>query len=184
MVKEFCSEMVIAVQESTDATERICREYTDNILLHPHQSPEESKDAIMEQVKTEWTLWLDADETMSLPLIRFIETFNPAAYKQYDAIRVPRINYINGLVVEVNEGKDTQFRIIRNTVRWNPKLQGQRIHIHPMVQNPFYLDCPIYHHRTLEKIERTTKRWNELEPKTEKPCNEYLARVKEALSNS
>jgi hypothetical protein len=70
---------------------------------------------------------------------------------------------------------------MKPSVRWNPKLQGQRIHINPIVKNPIYLEYPIYHNRTLDKIEKSTRRWNELEPKTEKACNDYLKRVKQEL---
>ena len=63
--KGFFADMVIAVQISNDGTEQICAEYTPNILYHPAQSPEESKDEIMSLVKAPWAFWLDADEVMN-----------------------------------------------------------------------------------------------------------------------
>lgn len=172
--------MCLAVQKSEDGTMQIAQEYTGNILVHPSQSPEESKDAIMETVTTDWTFWLDADEYPSLALINFVKDFNPS-YFHHDSIKFPRLNYIDGYHIEANQGKDEQYRVMRSSVRWMPKEQGRRIHIFPLVQNPMSLPYPIYHYRSLEKIRRQTERWNSLEPQTADACTKYLKDVEEAL---
>lgn len=173
--------MCIVVQESQDGTLQIVQEYTGNIIMHPAQSPEESKDEVMDRVNSDWTFWLDADEYPSTGMINFVRDFNPNQFPTNDSFKFPRINYIDGYHIEANQGKDEQFRILKSSIRWYPKEQGRRIHIHPKVINPWLAPFPLYHYRDIEKIERQTARWNELEPKTAEACNQYLAKVKEEL---
>ena len=179
----LCEQMVIGVQKSDDDTLNICKEYpTAKVIEFSDKlAPEECRDEIISQVKTRWTFWLDADELPSIDLILMLEHADLPISS--DAIKFPRINYINGKHIEANQGVDEQFRLIRSDVRWNPKQQGRRCHIYPLVKNPVSLPFPIYHHRTLEKIEATTKRWNELEPQTEYECNLYLTQVKQRLKH-
>jgi hypothetical protein len=168
----------VVVQQSEDNTVKIAKEYGE-VLERPSESPEESKDFLMEQIQTGWTWWLDADELPSIQMIDFVRGFDERAFNHVDGILFPRINYINGKHIEANEGgSDKQFRMMRSSIRWNAKAQGQRIHINPDVPRWILIDIPLYHHRTLEKVERMTKRWNELEPKTAKYCDEYLEKVK------
>lgn len=180
IAKELEMEIKVVVQESEDATLSICKEYGE-VFEHPAQSPEASKDFLIQQVKPGWTFWLDADEVPSLPLIEFVSSFNEETFAKWDGIIVRRINYINGLHIEENTGVDWQFRLLKSTVRWDIENQPYTIHINPVVPDSkrFTLKgFPLYHHRSLEKIERTTKRWNELEPRTAEYCNDYLRKVK------
>lgn len=178
---KLCRRMVIAVQESDDNTLKICQDYPATIIQRPSESPEESRDFIMEQVKTPWTFWLDADEFPSLSVINTIERFEPWLIAGSDAMSFVRINYVNGITVTGGQDKDKQFRLLKSDVRWNPKQQGRRIHIYPQVKNPIHSDKEIYHYRTLEKIKRQTERWNELEKSTQKACNDYVTKIEEEL---
>jgi hypothetical protein len=173
--------MIIAVQKSDDNTLKICKEYTSNIIERPSEGPEESKDFIMEQVKTPWTFWLDADEFPDLYTIRFLEQCNPALLFGYDSISFIRINYVNGIKIEGGQGIDRQYRLIRKDIRWRPDYQGKKIHIHPMIKLPRESSYIIYHHRTLEKIKTMTERWNELESKSIDECNQYVINVEKEL---
>ena len=184
IAKELCKDIVVAVQKSEDKTLQICREYPAIILERPVESPEDSRDAVMELVKTPWAFLFDADEVPSIGLIHFLEDFDPSKYPQADGWKFDRINYINGQHIEANESREWQFRLIRADVRWDTAKQGQQIHILPLVKNEmFYANGVIYHHRTLDKVIRMTDRWNELCPKTIGVCNRYLSKVKEALNN-
>jgi glycosyltransferase involved in cell wall biosynthesis/predicted SAM-dependent methyltransferase len=179
--------LMLGVQESSDGTERIAREYTKNVFLYPAQSPEESRDELMGHVTTPWAFFLDADEYPSMGLVEFLRGFAPQDYGRDgfggpDAFRFPRINYIDGFVVEANQDRDEQFKLLRSGVRWNPVGQGQRIHINPQVSNSILVEVPIYHHRSLEKIRRQTARWNELEPGTKVLCDVYLQQVEDAVA--
>lgn len=181
LVKSLFDNIIIAVQESDDETLQICREYTDNIIVRHSEGPEESKDFIMEQVKTPWTFWLDADEFPSLSMIRMLEQVDPAVLFGYDSVSFIRTNYIDGLIIEGGQGIDRQYRMMRSDVRWNTKAQGKVIHIHPLVKKTLESDLIIYHHRTLEKVKRMTERWNSLEPKSVNDCNLYVKNVEKEI---
>lgn len=180
--RSFFSNIILVVQNSEDGTLSICREYTGNIIERPSESPEESKDFIMEKVITPWTFWLDADEIPSQSVIRYLETFDPLLVLNHDAISFNRINYIDGYAIDGGQGNDVQFRMMRKDVRWKTKERGKRIHIHPIVDYPLKIERDIYHHRTLEKVEKLTERWNNLEPQTKGVCDQYLKKVKEELA--
>ena len=182
LAKSLFRQVVIVVQQSDDDTLKICTEYPAEIIERPAESPEESKDFIMHQVRTPWTFWLDADEFPSLETIEYLQTFDSYTLAGYDAVSFVRVNYIDGLIIEGGQGEDHQFRLIRSDVRWNPKAQGRRIHIHPLVKHSKHLSKVIYHHRSLEKVERQTERWNELESQTKGACDEYVKKVKEELA--
>lgn len=182
VAKALCYDMILVVQDSQDNTLKICKEYTERVIQRPAESPEESKDFIMENIMTPWTFWLDADEMPSFELMDYLTYFSGAP--GYDGIKFPRINYINGLHIEANQGKDEQFRLLERSVRWKPKEQGKRIHIHPIVKNSMLLDFPIYHHRSLEKIKRQTERWNELDPSLKSVCDQYVSDVIKELNKN
>lgn len=173
--------MIIGVQQSDDATLEIAKEYTKNIILRPSESPEESKDFIMEKVKTHWTFWLDADEFPSVSLMRWLETLSFFDLTSYDSVSFLRVNYIDGLIIEGGQGIDKQFRMMIKHVRWNTKLQGKRIHIHPIVRNTLQSNLVIFHHRSLQKIKDQTERWNQLEPLTKEACDKYVKDVEKEL---
>lgn len=181
LAKDVFTHIVIGVQKSEDDTLKICKEYADEVVERPEESPEESKDHIMAAVKTPWTFWLDADEYPSLSTIRQLEMIEIPDTIGYDAFSVIRINYVDGLEIEGGQGTDRQFRLIRSDVRWDTKKQGRRIHIHPIVVNPKQTNWTIYHHRTLQKIKNQTERWNQLESSTVTACNEYVKNVEREL---
>jgi hypothetical protein len=182
--KGFFADIIIAVQTSDDGTEQICAEYTTNILHHPPQSPEESKDEIMSLVKTPWAFWLDADEFPSKELMEELVNFNPDNFKQFDSIGFPRINYVDGFRIQVDPDQtDRQWKLLKNTVRWNVKKQSAKIHIPPMVYYKVASNSPIYHYRSFEKVDKRTDRWNELEIKTKPFCDKYRDDVRKELEN-
>jgi hypothetical protein len=181
LATELFSHIVIAVQDGDDETLQICQEYPAELIRRPAESPEESKDYIMAEVKTQWTFWLDADEFPSLDLIKYLDTFYSDTLVGYDAMSFLRINYIDGLIIEGGQGEDRQFRLIRSDVRWNPKVQGRRIHIHPQIKYPLLSQKKIYHHRSFDKVKKQTQRWNELEESTRGACDQYVAKVEEEL---
>src|SRR6267154_2264846 len=49
---------------STDGTLAICREYTDWIVQHEYANSATQKNWAMEQIRTDWTIQIDSDETL------------------------------------------------------------------------------------------------------------------------
>lgn len=182
---DFANQMfrrkIIVVQESDDDTLKICQEYPCEIILRPAESPEESKDYIMEKVETLWTFWLDADEVPSVSVIRLLDRFDPLLMGEDDAVSFVRINYIDGHIIQGGQGDDRQYRMLRKDVRWGVRGEKRNIHVHPKVTKPHATDRVIYHHRTLEKVIKQTERWNELCSETKGACDKYVEEVKKEL---
>jgi hypothetical protein len=182
MVKPLVTEMHLGVQPSDDDTLKIAREYTENVYELPAQAPFYSKDFLMSQVKTPWACWFDADEILSIPLYNYLSGLDFSLMGEYEAIRVPRINYINGVICEGGQEKDHQFMILRKDVRWNPTPE-RAIHIWPKVTQHFTIEFPVYHIRSLDKIVKRTKDWDVIQPDLTEVCHGYVDKVKEELNN-
>lgn len=186
IMKPVCKEMYLGVQKSNDHTLKICREYTKNVFERQPEAPEYTKDFLMSKVKTKWAVWFDADEIPSYQLINYLLTTDFRSLMSYEAIRVPRINYVDGVYVEGKQKLDWgdkidhQFMILRKDVRWNPTPE-RSIHIWPKVTNHFAINCPVYHHRTLAKIVSRTKDWDRINPEMKEQCNSYAYDVELAV---
>jgi hypothetical protein len=178
--------MYLGVQKSQDHTLKICREYTNNVFEREPEAPFYSKDFLISQVKTKWACWFDADEIPSYQLVNFLEATDFSKLMEWEAIRVPRINYVDGVLTEGGQTFfwgdkcDHQFMILRNDVRWNPTPE-RSVHIWPTVQYHFAINYPVYHHRTFEKIVSRTKDWDRINPEMKKECNEYAFNVEEDI---
>jgi len=176
-MKHVCKEMIIVVQKSDDHTLKICKEYTKNVFEREPEAPFYSKDFLMSKVKTKWAVWFDGDEIPSYQLINFLLTTDFSKLMDWQAIRVPRINYVDGIKCSGNQKEDYQFMILRNDVRWEPTPE-RAIHIYPKVQLHFAINCPVYHHRSLKKIENRTGDWDKIQPDLKEACHKYLDSVK------
>jgi hypothetical protein len=172
--------MLIVVQPSDDATLKICQEYTPNVIERKIEPPEVSKDIIMRHLETPWMFYLDADEFPSLAVIRMLERIEPYELIGKDSVSFIRVNYVDGIIIEA-QGIDRQYRMLKKSVRWNCKQQGQLVHIHPLVKSVKESNLFIYHHRTFDKVKRQTEVWNNYEPKTKDACNQYVKDVEKEL---
>lgn len=188
IMKPVCKTMILVVQPSEDITLKISKEYTKNVFERPQEAPFYSKDFLMSQVKTDWAVWFDADEIPSYQLINYLLSTDFSKFTpDYEAIRVPRINYVDGVNIDMGMefpwGKyDYQFMILRKDVRWNPTLE-RAIHIWPKVTKHFAINYLVYHHRTIKKIETRTEDWNKIQPDLKEECDLFLKMVDEKVKN-
>ena len=186
IMKPVVKEMYLGVQKSEDHTLKICQEYTKNVFEREPEAPNYTKDFLMSKVKTKWAVWFDADEIPSYQLVNYLMSTDFSKLMEYEAIRVPRINYIDGVICDKNQkytwGKyDYQFMILRKDIRWNPTLE-RACHIWPKVTNHFGINYFVYHHRSLEKIASRTKDWNNFQESTRADCNSYLETVRKKVN--
>jgi hypothetical protein len=182
IMKPVCKDMIIVVQKSDDHTLKICQEYTDNVFEREPEAPFYSKDFAMSKVKTKWAVWFDADEIPSYQLINYLMTTDFSRLMEWEAIRVPRINYIDGIDCTRKEANpwgeyDYQFMILRSDVRWNPTPE-RAVHIWPKVQCHFGINYFVYHHRTLKKVENRTNDWDKIQPDLKDTCHKYVDDIK------
>ena len=69
----WADEIIIVDSGSTDATESICREFTDSFIFHEWESSNRQKQFAMDQCSNLWALSVDADEVVSPELRKSIE---------------------------------------------------------------------------------------------------------------
>jgi hypothetical protein len=187
IMKPVCKEMYLGVQKSEDHTLKICQEYTKNVFEREPEAPNYTKDFLMSKVKTKWACWFDADEVPSYQLINYLMSTDFSKLMEWEAIRVPRINYIDGIDCTRKEANpwgeyDYQFMILRNDVRWNPTPE-RAIHIWPKVKLHFGINYFVYHYRSLEKIVKRTNDWDKIQPDLKNDCHSYLELMKKKVDD-
>ena len=182
MVKFLCPTLYLGVQPSEDDTLKICSEYTTNIFERPNEAPFYSKDFLASQVKTDWFCWFDADEIPSIPLFNYLNSLDFNKISEFEGIQIPRTNYINGVECSGGQINDYQFMVLRKEIRWNPTPE-RAIHIWPKLTKHFRINYPVYHIRTLDKIERRTQDWNRIQPNLKEVCESYVTNIKSELKN-
>ena len=92
---KWADEIVVALNDSTDNTEKISRKYTDKIIKVSGQDFAALRNKAMREVKGDWVLHLDADERVLQPLreeiLQLMEVADKSAYA------ISRRNVIFGL---------------------------------------------------------------------------------------
>ena len=92
----WVDEIVVVDQFSTDSTVAICREYTEKVCVVTNKGfCEPDRPVALSKTSNEWTLYLDADESVSCELRREIES-TLGNILQYDGYYVPRKNIYLG----------------------------------------------------------------------------------------
>ena len=91
----WADEIIVVDSHSTDATEKICREFTDKVYQHDFHGFGRLRNEAVAHASSEWVFSLDTDERVTPELrdeIRRVLASGPGA----DAYFVPRRNYFLG----------------------------------------------------------------------------------------
>jgi glycosyltransferase involved in cell wall biosynthesis len=95
-VVNISKEIIVVDSGSTDRTLEIAKNFGANCVVHPFSNYEDQRNFALSLVKTEWVLFLDADEEISEEL----KTEIPEAIKKlgniYDGFLLPRRNWYLG----------------------------------------------------------------------------------------
>ncbi len=91
----WADELIVVDSYSTDATEKISREYTDKVYQHRFQGFGALRNAAMASCSHDWIFSLDTDERATPELEREIRAVT-AAESRADAYLVPRKNWFLG----------------------------------------------------------------------------------------
>jgi glycosyltransferase involved in cell wall biosynthesis len=91
----WADEIIIVDSHSTDATVKICREYTDKVIIRDWPGHIEQKNFAIDQATHPWILSVDADERVSDNLLEEIEKLrNNGQLEKADGYQMPRlVNY-------------------------------------------------------------------------------------------
>lgn len=157
-VHDMVDEIIIVDTGSTDRTVEICKTYTNNI--HSFQWNDDfskARNSSIERAKSQWVLWLDADEELDRENIKDLKAV--LTDKKEMVLYVPIINYIGESIQEEEVYKIYQPRLFRN---------GQGILFHNRIHETLVfpdadladdtLDLVIKHYGYLDSITTSKKK--------------------------
>lgn len=140
----WADETVVFDSFSTDHTEAIAREYKATFIQRKFSNYADQRNAALAAVKSDWVLFVDADERVPTALaeeIKGLITSNRSEVGWW----VPRHNYIFGkLTLHTGWYPDYQLRLLkRSTAHYDPSR-----HVHELVEldgNAGHLQNPLVH---------------------------------------
>ncbi|MDZ7586176.1 MAG: glycosyltransferase family 2 protein [Patescibacteria group bacterium] len=91
-------EIIIVDDNSSDETLKLVESFRPTIIQHQLTGFSSQRNLALKQVKTDWVLFLDSDETVPLKLFSEIKT--AISTDTYSAYRIKRLNYFFGKVVK------------------------------------------------------------------------------------
>lgn len=94
-IKDIADEIVIATENNSDDTVKICKKYTKLVFENGWQNFSDQKNFVMKKATGDWLFFIDADERLSAKLAaeikEVINSDNPKSGYQ-----IPRLNYMLG----------------------------------------------------------------------------------------
>ena len=158
-----------------------------------NQDYSEHRNSIIPRIKTNYQVWLDADESLSIKLqqdLKHILTETNA-----DAVWCPRLNKVSGVLPihalmygwslqgEICNYPDMQLRILKNNrgIKFVGKLheRPKPSKEHKVIQLPLNQDLDIIHIKTIEQQLKTNLRYN-----TEYSIEDNLGNTTQQLLNN
>lgn len=167
---QFCDQVLVVDMASTDETKKIAKSFS-NVTWHEYEDVgyvEPARNFALQQVKTPWTLIIDADEEVPEQLQKKLVELSRAE-DSVDVYRLPRKNLIfNKWIEHTGWWPDYQLRFFRTgTVQWpveihaQPKVQGRQAEL------PKHSELAIIHHnyQTVEQFIDRLNRYTSIEVK-------------------
>jgi glycosyltransferase involved in cell wall biosynthesis len=142
----FADRIVVFDSLSRDRTAELAREAGAEVLTRPFDDYASQRNAALDAVqgRTDWVLFIDADERVSAELAEEIR--ESMSYPRYAGFRIPRHNYIFGrLTLGAGWFPDYQTRLLRaGAARYDP---AQRVHERVLLHGEEgTLRHPLIHH--------------------------------------
>lgn len=126
-VKEV-DEIVICDMHSTDKTISIAKEFNCKIVYYPKSGKEvgicePARNMAIQAAKNEWVLLLDADEIVTIDLLKYCDSFirqeNPAA-----GIYIPRKNFLHGVFMHASYPDYLMRFFKKESCYWPPQIHS------------------------------------------------------------
>jgi glycosyltransferase involved in cell wall biosynthesis len=178
----WADELLVVDSLSTDSTLDIAREFTAQVFSVEWRGYGEQRNKAMEFATTEWILFVDADERVSLPLRQEICALldgEPA----HDGYKIPRYNYYLGKRLRYGTFyPDAQLRLLRKA-----KAQydaHQHVHEVPEIEGSVgQLENPLFHlsHRAISTVLRDFDTYTTLRASKRLATREKPVRVRTLL---
>jgi glycosyltransferase involved in cell wall biosynthesis len=122
-------QIVVVDGGSTDGTPERLRERGVDVRIQPFPGDFSiQRNTGIEDCRNEWVMELDADETMSVPLLAGLHAIcQDADRAQMECIGLPRINFLDGTLVASPgaHGLDFQYRLHRRSCHWRGNVHEE-----------------------------------------------------------
>lgn len=143
----------------TGAAEALAREHTDHVVVHEYENAAAQRNWALPQIKTEWTLVLDADEWVSPELAGRIREVvqTPGGPDGYDILR--HSYFLGKLIRHCGWHHDYNLRLFRTE---KGRYLDKRVHSRVVVEGPTdTINEVMYHdtYRTFEEYFATMQRF-------------------------
>lgn len=161
---KWADEIVVILNDSTDGTEKISREYTKNIYKISGQDFAKVKNLGLGKAKGDWVLFIDADERVLKPLRDEMEDIIKS--EKHRAYAISRKNIIFGQ--KVNYGPYKHDWVIRLVKKSNCKGWVGEVHEHLEFEgNLGYAKNSLLHltHRGIDHFVLKSLEWSNIDAK-------------------
>lgn len=144
---------------TADGSEEIARQYSDHVVRHEYVNAAAQRNWALPQIKTEWTLVLDADEWVSEELAGRIQEIIHGA-QSADGYGIKRLSYFFGALVRgCGWQNDYNLRLFRTA---KGRYLERRVHSKVVVDGAVSrIHAPMYHdtYRSFEEYFATFHRF-------------------------
>jgi glycosyltransferase involved in cell wall biosynthesis len=140
----FADQVVVVDSESTDRTAEIARTSGAEVHVRPWPGFAAQKAFALAELRTEWVLWIDADEEVSTALRHDIEAVLHAP-SDAAGFRVPRmVRYLGRWIRHGGWYPDPKLRLFRREAgRFDDRLVHEGVEVDGPIRT---LDGPLYHY--------------------------------------
>jgi hypothetical protein len=108
--RKIFGEIVIGVQKSDDNSFEIASQFADTIIEDEHlRFPEPTRPVVEYYTKSDWVLWIDADETISEAFHAELESL--INQTEFDGYYTPREHKVNGELIEANPVEYEKYQL-------------------------------------------------------------------------
>jgi glycosyltransferase involved in cell wall biosynthesis len=159
----WADEIIVIDNGSTDGTVELAKKLGVTVIESKEKSFSRLREFGSEKSKNDWILYIDADETVPVPLQKEIVSTLGAFQPQLSPVgyNISRTNYYLGNVLW--PVKDSMMRLFfkKSLISWQGKLHETAI----INGTSRFLKEPLIHHthRTLEEMVAKTNEWSETE---------------------
>lgn len=124
---KWADEIIVVDSNSSDKTVEIAKQFTKNILNTENNSFSFKRNMALDAAKSEWILWIDADERVTDSLKEEIKNIINGAKPEFNAYKISRKSFfINKFIKHCGWFPDYGLRLFRKSA--NIRFDDARVH--------------------------------------------------------
>jgi glycosyltransferase involved in cell wall biosynthesis len=152
----FCDELIVVDSHSTDATRQLAASSGARVIERDWPGYRSQKEFAVQSAQNDWVLCLDADERVSDPLRREIETLRDAGFPRFPGWSMPRItDYFGRFLRHGNPYPDRSVRLfdrrrggwVGREIHETTRVEGRAGRLHGHLEHFSYRSLTDHHNR-------------------------------------